>query len=95
VGRRENSGRNAGVLFLPGVSVTFAKASGGALPPFPLRSKGNFPGSQSVKSQPCFFGRKTGRPFLLDIRKKRQGIALSLPASQQTGPTLPWPHPPP
>lgn len=35
VGRRKNSGRNAGVLFLPVLSATFAKASGGDLPPFP------------------------------------------------------------
>ena len=69
MGGNKNSGRNAGVLFLPVLSATFAKASGAALPPFPLRSKGNFPGSLSGNCQLGFSGQLPQAHFsALDIR---------------------------
>ena len=59
------------LLFLPVLSATFAKASGGELPPFPLRSKGNFPGSLSGNCQPGFAVRTLAAHFSLDTQNWR------------------------
>ena len=54
VGGIKNSGRNAGVLFLPVLSAAFAHSFGRVRRPFPLRSKGNFPSKLSGNCQPGF-----------------------------------------
>jgi len=56
---------------LPVLTLTFGEAFGGVVPPFPLRSKGNFPSILSGNCQPGFAVRTLAAHFFLDTQNWR------------------------